>query len=284
MHNLNERLWVLVQRMLPVRLLGALVYRLTRSRTPWLKNGLIRGFMRAFPVDRTEMDQENPYAYASFNDFFTRELKPGARPIDPDPSAICCPSDGTVQQAGHLNDGMLLQAKGMDYRLGQLLDEHARDIARFANGAYLTIYLAPHNYHRVHAPLAGTLRQMNFIPGTRFSVNQATARNVPALFARNERIACYCSDGPLDYWLVLVGAMNVASINTAWAGEIETGRSARHTTYAAPAGPVLARGDYFGHFNMGSTVIIIFPSDRVTWNNLLQPGHPLRMGQQIGRL
>ncbi len=284
MQNLTERLFVLIQRVLPARWLGALTYRLTRSHQPWLKNRLIRMFVGAFPVDLAEMDQDDPCAYASFNEFFTRELKRGARPIDPDPSSICSPADGTVQQAGHITDGVLLQAKGMDYRLDQLLDEDTPDIERFANGAYLTIYLAPHNYHRVHAPLAGTIRQMNFIPGARFSVNEATARHVPALFARNERVACYCSDGPLDYWLVFVGAMNVASINTAWAGEIGTGRTARHTTYPDPEGPVLARGDYCGHFNMGSTVILVFPPDRVTWNTNLQPGHPLRMGEQIGRL
>jgi phosphatidylserine decarboxylase len=283
MKPLTERLFIFLQRILPTRLIGAITYRLTRNEALWLKNGLIRGFVRAYPVDTDEMDRENPCDYKSFNAFFTRELKSGARPITTATHGICSPADGKVQQAGHLRDGQLLQAKGMDYRLDQLLDDDGPDSRRFANGAFLTIYLAPHNYHRVHAPLAGTVRRMNFIPGARYSVNETTARHVPRLFARNERVACYCRDGTLDYWLVFVGAMNVASVNTAWSGEIAPGRAPRQTHYDGAEATLLHQGDYFGHFNMGSTVIIVLPPERVTWDSRLEPGKRLRVGERIGQ-
>ena len=279
-----ERLFVALQYVLPKRLLGRITYGLTRSRVGWLKNALIRGFVRAFPVDVTEMDTADPCDYSSFNTFFTRELAPGARPIDTDPAGICCPADGAVQQVGRITAGQLLQAKGIDYRLDQLLDIEAAEAARFDGGAFLTIYLGPHNYHRVHAPTAGRVRQMNFIPGELFSVNKSTARYVPGLFARNERVACLCAGGPVDYWLVLVGALNVASISTAWTGEITPQKTRHQISYTEDDGYALAKGAYCGHFNMGSTVILIYPPNTVTWDTRLAPGDLLTVGREVGRL
>lgn len=281
---MTERLFVALQYVLPKRLLGRIVYRLTRSRTGWLKNALIRGFVWAFPVDVGEMAVADPCDYASFNAFFTRELAPGARPVDPDPAGVCCPADGTVQQVGRIVDGQLLQAKGIDYRLDQLLDIDPIEARRFDGGAFLTVYLAPHNYHRVHAPTAGRVRRTNFVPGELFSVNEITARRIDSLFARNERIACECVDGPVDYWLVFVGALNVASISTAWTGEIVPQRTRRRAVYAPDQGHVLAKGDYCGHFNMGSTVILVYPPGSVTWDDNLAHGDTLLAGREVGRL
>jgi len=278
-----DRLFVALQFVLPTRLLGRVVYRATRSRVRWFKNTLIRAFVAAFPVDVTEMDTADTCDYESFNAFFTRNLAPNARPVDPNPAGICCPADGTVQQLGPIADGRLLQVKGLDYRLDQLLGVSPADAARFDGGVFLTIYLAPHNYHRVHAPSAGRVRRMNFIPGALFSVNETTARHIPGLFARNERVACYFSDGPADYWLVFVGAMNVASISTAWAGEITAQRTGRQISYDDAEAFPLAKGDYAGHFNMGSTVIVVYPPESVIWDHGLAPGDPLTAGREIGR-
>ncbi len=279
-----DRFFVTLQFVLPKRLLGRFVHALTRSRVRWWKNALIRGFVRLFPVDVTEMDAGDPCDYPTFNAFFTRGLAPGARPVDPDPAGICCPADGTLQQLGRIEAGQLFQAKGIEYGLRELLDVDADEATRFDGGAFLTVYLAPHNYHRVHAPAAGHVRQMNFIPGERFSVNATTARLIPRLFARNERVACRCAGGPVDYWLVFVGALNVASISTAWAGEIEPRRTRLSNAYAGDDACALAKGDYCGHFNMGSTVILVCPPNTVTWDPDLRPGDPLRAGREIGRL
>ncbi|MFW2405348.1 MAG: archaetidylserine decarboxylase [Gammaproteobacteria bacterium] len=280
---MTERLFIALQYLLPKRLLGRVVYRLSRTQIPLLKNLLIRGFVRAFRVDISEMDEPDPCNYPSFNAFFTRELKTGARPFDPDPNVIGCPADGAVQNLGRIRAGQLLQAKGIEYRLDRLLDIEPGEAERFDGGAFLTIYLAPHNYHRVHAPSDGRVECMNFVPGELFSVNETTARHVRSLFARNERVACECIGGRADYWIVFVGAMNVASVSTAWAGEIAPGPTPQRTRYAEPDARELAKGDYCGHFNMGSTIILVYPPDTVEWEPGLSPGDLLTVGQTIGR-
>jgi len=279
-------LFVRLQYLLPTRLLGRLVYRISRSRRTGLKNALIRIFVRLYAVDTSEMDRPLPCEYPSFNDFFTRSLKDGARPVDPDPTAICSPADGTVQQVGRIQQGQLLQAKGINYSLARLLGIDDDAAAQFDNGAFLTIYLAPHNYHRVHMPLDGTVRSMCYLPGKRLAVNKITADSVAGLFAGNERLSCYC-DGPRGpFWLVFVGAMNVASITTAWSGEtlpVSNGGRFRRD-YTGQQAPKLNKGDYCGHFNMGSTVIIALPPDTVDWSPALTLGASLRVGQRVGSL
>jgi len=274
-------LFIRFQQLLPAKALGRLSYRLSRSQYRWLKNFLIWIFIRLYPVEISEMDEPTPFAYSSFNEFFTRSLKAGARPITANPSGICCPADGVVQQIGHIADGQLLQAKGISYRLVDLLGVDTA--AEFDGGAFLTIYLAPHNYHRVHAPLSGVLRRVHYIPGKCYAVNKMTAQALPGLFAKNERLACLCNGQPCPYWLVLVGAMNVCSISTAWSGEIEPGDSPHQRTFADDQ-TTINKGDYFGHFNLGSTVIIVFPRDTVRWDPRLSAGTSLRVGQEIGYL
>lgn len=284
MSAVSEKLFVALQYLLPARAMGAVVYRLARSRRPWLKNALIRLFTSVFAIDETEMDEERAVDYPTFNAFFTRGLKPGARPIDSDPLGICSPADGQVQQKGHVADGRLLQAKGMTFTAAHLLGVAPEAVRPFDGGAFLTIYLAPHDYHRVHAPLDGRLRRTHFIPGARFSVNRATTHAIPELFARNERLACLFEGEHGPYWLVLVGAMNVASISTAWAGEIVGSGEPVRRTYDAGTAPVLRKGDYLGHFNLGSTIILLFPRDRVMLDASLAPDGAVAVGQRIGAL
>jgi phosphatidylserine decarboxylase len=274
-------LFIALQKILPTRALGRLAYKLSRSQTRWLKNLLIGCFVRLYPVDLTEMDRL-PSDYESFNAFFTRSLKPGIRPVSADPGAVCCPADGLLQQADIVAEGRLIQAKGISYRLTDLLGIDAAP--EFDGGAFLTIYLAPHNYHRVHAPLGGSVQRLHYIPGKRYAVNSMTARHLPGLFTKNERIACYCNGELSPYWLVFVGAMNVSSISTAWSGEIVSADGPRQWIYEEGDTVMLNKGDYFGHFNMGSTVIMVFPAGTVSWNDELRPGMTLRVGQRVGRL
>ena len=284
MSTVTDKLYVGMQYILPARLIGACTHRLACSRRSWLKNSLIRSFTRLFTIDETEMDRDRAIDYPSFNAFFTRELKPGARPIDADPRSICSPADGTVQQAGQVSYGRMIQAKGMTFSAGELLGAEPADVEPFDGGAFVTIYLAPHNYHRVHAPLEGKLRRMHFIPGSRFSVNRATANAIPGLFARNERVACLFDGEHGSYWLVFVGAMNVASISTAWDGVIISGHETMRKDFDAETAPSFNKGDYIGHFNLGSTVIIIFPRDSVSWDPPLHPHSTLTVGRSIGTL
>ncbi|HHQ14891.1 MAG TPA: phosphatidylserine decarboxylase [Chromatiales bacterium] len=277
--------YILFQRLLPRFLLGRLVYRLSRIRTPWFKNALIRGFVRLYAVDVSEAERPVPEGYSSFNDFFTRRLLPGTRPMDPAPDCLCSPADGTVQQAGTIRDGRLIQAKGMHYTVAALLgDERAQ--SDYDGGNFLTVYLAPHDYHRVHAPAAGRLRRMLYVPGDRLAVNRRTAMAVPGLFAGNERLVCEFDTPDWTFSVVLVGALNVSSISTAWAGEVlpVEPRWPRRWLYSGQARVALDRGDYLGHFNLGSTVILLFPPGAVALAPELSPGRKLRVGERVGQL
>jgi len=279
-----DKLFVGLQYILPLRLIGIIVNRLARSRLTWLKNTLIRSFSHLFAIDETEMDRDRATDYPSFNAFFTRALKPGARPIDTNPHSICSPVDGTVQQAGKVSYGRMIQAKSMTFSAFDLLGAEPADVEPFDGGAFMTIYLAPHNYHRVHAPLEGKLHRMHFIPGTRFSVNRATANAIPGLFARNERVACLFESSHGPYWLVFVGAMNVASISTTWAGEIVSRGEPSRESFDTESAPAFNKGDYIGHFNLGSTIIIMFPRHIVSWDQSLKPHDAVTVGRSIGVL
>lgn len=276
------QLFIVLQRLLPVFLLGRLVHRLARVQLPWFKNLCIRAFTRLYPVNLEEPAKAVPDGYPSFNAFFTRTLKAGARPLDPEPDAVTSPADGRVQQSGELLGGQLIQAKGVTYSAAELLGD-AEAARAYEQGWFLTVYLAPHNYHRVHAPLAGTLRQMIYVPGNRFSVNEATLSIIPALFARNERLVCLFDGNPGPFALVLVGALNVASISTTWAGEVlpREPRQFRRWHYPGRAGFSVARGDEIGQFNLGSTVILLLPRDAVVPTPELLPGQPIRVGQRV---
>jgi phosphatidylserine decarboxylase len=284
--TLRERAFVGLQYLLPQHLLSGLVYRLTRSRIGWLKNLLIGAFMRSFKPDMSEAELTDPHAYSSFNSFFTRALRSGARPVPAAAEAIASPVDGTVSQAGELREDRLYQAKGHDYTLAQLLAESTDYVELFRGGSFATIYLAPFNYHRIHMPLDGLLRGAWHVPGSLFSVNQTTAALVPGLFARNERIICLFESAHGPFAMVLVGALFVGSMRTIWHGEV-TPRRAGGPNPLLPEPEValtVPRGAEFARFNMGSTVILLLPPGMASWRSNLDAGEVLRVGESIGRL
>ena len=226
---------------------------------------------------------EDLNAYEHFNAFFTRALKEGARPLDATPGAILCPADGAISQLGKIEHGRIFQAKGHSFSVLELLGGDAERAAPFMGGDFATVYLSPKDYHRVHMPLAGTLKEMVYVPGRLFSVNQTTAENVPELFARNERVVCLFDTerGPMA--VVLVGAMIVASIETVWAGLVTPpSRELKSVRYDQPHGPDRAgKGAEIGRFKLGSTAIVLFGPEQVQWAASLREASPVRMGQQL---
>ena len=279
--------FILLQRLLPQHTLSRLIHALARVRWRGLKNALISAFVRGFRPDMSDARQPDPLAYESFNAFFTRELAAGARPPPQDRQAVASPVDGTISQIGYLEDQAILQAKGRTFSLGALLGGgNTAEIAQFAGGAFATLYLAPYNYHRIHMPRPGRLRMTRHVPGRLFSVNAVTAAGVAGLFARNERVVCIWDDGQQPFSMVLVGALFVGSISTVWHGEITppTRRRVRELAPVPGADAPLERGALMGWFNMGSTVILLFPKGRVQWQAGLAAGMTVRVGQPLGRL
>jgi phosphatidylserine decarboxylase len=283
---MKDRLFIFLQYITPHHLLSRLAGCLAECRVGWLKNAFIGWFVRRFEVDMSQARVEDPTAYENFNAFFTRALKDGARPLDPAPDAVVCPVDGALSQLGTIHSGRIFQAKGHTYSVLELLGGDAERAAPFMGGEFATLYLSPKDYHRIHMPLAGTLREMVHVPGRIFSVNTITAQNVPELFARNERVVCLFDSerGPMA--LVLVGAMIVASIETVWAGLVtppkRTLRSWRYDE-AARAPIHLAKGAEMGRFKLGSTVIMLFGPQQVSWAEQLAALTPVCMGQALGR-
>lgn len=278
----GERAFIGLQYLLPQHALSRAAGLLAECRIGVVRAGLIRMFMNRYAVDLSEAARTDPGAYVSFNDFFTRRLRAGARPPDADPRAALCPADGTLSQAGPIAGDTLVQAKGIDYSTAALLGGDAVLAAEFAGGAFATIYLAPHNYHRVHMPLAGTLRLARFVPGDLFSVNAATAAGVPGLFTRNERIACVfdTASGPMA--VALVGALIVGSMSLAWTGLVR--EHGGHRVYDLPArDPIIAldRGAELGWFNVGSTVVVLFGPQGPELVDGLAPGRGLRVGERL---
>jgi phosphatidylserine decarboxylase len=270
-----------VQYLLPQKALCRLVYRLSRSRCRWLKNLLIRGFTRLYAIDLDAAESSDRDHYPSFNAFFTRALAPGARPLAADEGAILSPADGRVTEFGRLDRERALQAKGISYSLADLLDEAPTLLEPFHDGRFLTIYLAPHDYHRVHMPLAGLVDRSRYIPGKRFSVNAATAASIDGLFCRNERVALWVSTPQGYAVIVMVGALNVSSLTTALTGEIASGAG----QLLSPETPLaLGRGAELGRFNLGSTVVIILSRGMAEWHERLQPGQTIRMGEVLGSI
>lgn len=273
------------QYILPHHALSAAMERLTRSRCRWFKDWAIRWFVRRYEIDMEEARYRSPGAYADFNAFFTRPLRAGARPIDAAVGAVASPVDAAVSQAGILDGQQLVQAKGQAFELDDLLGRGAREGDVFADGNFATLYLSPRDYHRIHMPLAGTLREMVYVPGRLFSVNPATTRVVPRLFARNERVVALFETEAGPMALVLVGAVFVGSIETLWHGTVTPPRRRELHRWEYPAGEVrLEKGEEMGRFNMGSTVIVILERGKARWRPSLAPGSRVRMGEGIGDL
>lgn len=277
--------FVALQYVLPKHLLTALIWRIARIRHPATKNFLITRFVRFFKVDIDDVKLDVPEGFATFNDFFVRELADDARPIDAAADSIVSPVDGTVSTADDIRGNSIIQAKGIDYSIGELMATDLEQADAYIDGSFATIYLAPYNYHRVHAPFHGELVAARYIPGDLYSVNQATVARVNGLFRRNERLVMHFATdhGPLA--LVFVGALNVGSISTPWSGELRPRKGGVvDVVDLSHYRRTVKKGDLLGWFNMGSTVILLLPPGVSAWNDTMRSGETLRVGEAIGQL
>lgn len=278
-----DKLFIISQYLAPQLAISRIAGKLAdNEHQPVMKDRVIKWFIDRYGVNMSEAIEPDPAAYASFNAFFTRELKPGLRPIAAGESVIVSPVDGVVSQLGQINDDRVFQAKGQHFSLAELLGGDSERAKDFIDGQFATIYLAPKDYHRIHMPLAGTLREMVYVPGKLFSVNPVTAQNVPNLFARNERVAAIFDTefGPMA--LVLVGAMIVGSVETTWAGVVAPGgiKSVRYDGAKAPI--TFKKGEEMGRFRLGSTVVMVLPEGVAQWDAALDAAAGVRMGQSFG--
>tara|TARA_R110000787_G_scaffold75748_4_gene167572 strand:- start:18193 stop:19062 length:870 start_codon:yes stop_codon:yes gene_type:complete len=270
-------LFCALQRLLPHHLLSRLLAPLAESRINWLKTLLIKAFIRHYQVDVSIAERTELKTYSTFNDFFTRALKPGTRPIAETPIAIVSPADGAISQCGTISAGELIQAKGHRYHTADLLGDKTM-AEQFSNGVFATIYLSPRDYHRVHIPVAGKLRYSRYIPGRLFSVNHATTAHQPGLFTRNERLVCVFESERGAFVVVMVGAMLVAGIETVWQRNYRPGQ-AYEERYSGDEYS-FAKGDEIGRFKFGSTAIVLLPNGTRIDSNL-KPGKLLKMGEVI---
>ena len=280
---MSDRLAVLPQYLMPKGALTRLAGRVAGWQGGAGSTALIRRFVARYRVDMAEAAEPRVEAYASFNDFFTRALKPGARPLAA--ADLVCPVDGAISQFGAIRQGQVFQAKGHAYSATALVGGDAALAAPFADGHFATLYLSPRDYHRIHMPCAGTLRRMLHVPGALFSVNPTTARGVSGLFARNERVVCLFDDAQgRPFVLVLVGATIVGSMATVWHGPVNPPRTGvlRDWRYD-DAKVTLAQGAEMGRFLLGSTVVLLFPAGPLAFKAAWAPGGAVRMGQAMGQ-
>lgn len=277
-----RRLFVLLQYLLPQRLLTSAAGALARGEFP--AGILIRLFIRRYRVDMSEALDPDPSCYRNFNEFFTRELKPGARPLAGEAGAVLCPADGAASELGAIDGERLLQAKGRHFELRDLLGGDGELARMLGGGRFATIYLSPRDYHRVHMPLQGRLLQTRHIPGKLFSVNEASAALIPGLFCRNERLISVFEGECGRFAVVMVGAMIVAGIRAVWDEPGREGRQRAREQNFTGHGPTLAAGAEMGRFELGSTVILLFPPGAMEFEPGLSPGDSVRMGRKIGRL
>jgi phosphatidylserine decarboxylase len=273
------------QYLIPHHTLSRLMHHITRSSNILWRSWFTRWFVKQYRVDMSQAQEARLSAYPNFNAFFTRALRAEARPIIAGETSIACPVDGTISQLGDIHEGRIFQAKGRDYSLDTLLGGDKAWAKQFENGRFATLYLSPRDYHRIHMPMEGQLQAMTHVPGRLFSVNAATTRTVPGLFARNERVIAYFETDAGPMALVLVGAIFVASIETVWAGEVTppAGRHVQHWQYQGQDSITLAKGMEMGRFNMGSTVIVLFGPGKICWDDALAEDQSVTMGQGLGQ-
>jgi phosphatidylserine decarboxylase len=282
---MRTSLFILAQHLLPHHLLSRIVGKLAASENTFVKTRFINWFAARYQVDMSEAADTDLGSYSNFNNFFTRALKPGARPISDGPQDVVCPADGAISQLGIIDKNRIFQAKGKGFTVEALLGADPAVAEQFHGGQFATVYLSPRDYHRVHMPVDGKLLQTLYIPGKLFSVNKVTAENVDELFARNERLVCLFETPAGPMALVLVGAMIVAGIDTVWAGHVcPTSPLKVSTDYAAQTEVVLKRGEEMGRFKLGSTAIVLFGPGAMELEPSLQADSAVRMGQKLGTM
>ena len=281
-----DKLFVLSQYVTPQLAVSRLAGRLADSEsTPALKNRVIKWFIGRYGVNMSEAAEPDFTAYPTFNAFFTRALKPGARTIDPAPETLTSPVDGAISQIGQISTDRVFQAKGQSFSLTELLGGDDERAEPFREGEFATIYLSPKDYHRIHMPMAGTLKEMVYVPGKLFSVNPVTAENVPNLFARNERVACLFDTEAGPMAMVLVGAMIVGSVETTWAGVVapNSGKVAQWQ-YRGDDAVQFEKGQEMGRFRLGSTVVLVMPKGAVKWQPNQVAEKTVQLGEAFGKL
>lgn len=278
---MSNRLAVLPQYLMPKQLLTVLAGKFASARLGGLTTAVIRRFVARYGVNMQEADNPDVASYVSFNDFFTRPLREGARP--PADADFICPVDGAISQFGAIERDSIFQAKGHSYTTTALVGGDADLAAQFANGSFATLYLSPKDYHRIHMPCAGRLRRMIYVPGELFSVNPTTARGVPGLFALNERVVCVFDSEFGQFVLTLVGATIVGSMSTVWHGIVNPPRLRVIREWHYDGQEIsLQKGQEMGRFLLGSTVVMLFPKDTLNFNPTWQPTNALRMGETMG--
>lgn len=277
--SLFNQIFIHTQKLLPQHQLSRLVGKVAASEQPILKTAVIYAFKQKYGIDLSIAEAEEISKYPSFNAFFTRALKEGVRQVDPEPTHIVSPADGTISQLGKINAGEIFQAKGQSFSVDQLIADP--QLAKpFQQGEFVTVYLSPKDYHRVHMPFAGKLTETLYIPGELYSVNQVTAENIPGLFARNERMVCLFDTEIGRMAVVLVGAMIVAGIETVATGKVKPNGRIEVQQHDLQ----LEKGDELGRFYLGSTAIVLFEKDKVQWDRQLKANDLVQMGGRIGRL
>ena len=278
---MSDSLAVLPQYLLPKKALTIFAGWVAGARGGAFTTALIRWFVKRYNVNMAEAAAPDIASYASFIDFFTRALTPGARPLAA--ADYLCPVDGAISQFGPITGDQIFQAKGHSYSTQALVGGDATLAAQFQDGQFATLYLSPRDYHRIHMPIDGNLRRMIYVPGDLFSVNPTTARGVPGLFARNERVVCVFDSAEGPFVLTLVGATIVGSMATVWHGQVNPPRSPQICEWQYEAGQVvLKKGAEMGRFLLGSTVVMLFGKDRVAFNPQWTAARPIRMGEAMG--
>jgi len=271
--------------LLPKHILSALLHRFMRIKHPGIKNNQIELFLKAFPVNMDEAEKQHASNYEDFNHFFTRTLKPDVRQLEAQDDRVLSPVDGQISEGGGIEDEQLFQAKGQNYTLTELLGGDASLTELFRNGTFLTIYLSPKDYHRIHMPINGTLKQMVHVPGDLFSVNTSSVKTIPRLFARNERVINIFDTASGYMALIQVGAIFVSSIETVWHGVVTPPRKRfiQHWSYNNNEGDIsLKQCEEMGRFNMGSTVILLFAKDKIELSQELKNGNNIQLGNVLG--
>ena len=279
--NLLDFIKVAPQYLLPQHLLSTWMHAFMQIRISWIKNTQIKLLTKLYGIDLSEAALEEVTDYPTFNDFFTRRLKPGVRPIDFSQNALVSPADGVIVQSQHIHNHTLIQAKCHDYTLEALLGGDMSYAKQFYNGDSAVIYLSPKDYHRVHMPYEGKLLSMTYVPGDLFSVNPATVRQVEGLFARNERLIIRFAGEKGPFCLIMVGAIFVGSMETVWEGKITPPYQPTLQHWEYDEQPTYQKGDEIGRFNMGSTVILLTPENQIPELGMIQNGTAVKMGEKI---